>query len=139
MAAFRAVISAFAKGRAEWFLVFWLVGWALGEATVSFVLLYMVAGAEVITLSPGSLMIRLAAFGVGRTWEYDASQVRRLRVVPNTWNSGNQWYGGVAFDYGARTVRFAHGIDEAEATLVVSDLAKTGFLPQAEVAAQQAY
>jgi len=40
-------------------------------------------GAEVITVSPGSLTIRLAAFGLGQTWEYDSSQIRALRVVPN--------------------------------------------------------
>lgn len=136
LAAFRAVSSAFREGRTEWFIMFWLMAWTLGEVVVAWILLYMLGGAEVITVSPGSLTIRLAAFGLGRTWEYDSSQIRALRVVPN-YVGPQRWSGSVAFDYGARTIKFARDIDEAEASMVVSDLVGSGFLPHLRTAATE--
>ena len=68
-------------------------------------------------------------FGLPLRKEYDLQHVRNLRVVPfdaSIW-SGRDSFGGMrggplAFDYGAKTVRFGTGIDEAEARMILDSI-----------------
>lgn len=117
------------KGSPEWFLAFWLVGWVAGESLVLGTLAYMLVGREIITLRPGQLEIRLQLLEFGFSRQYDISRVTNVRV--SMVRGRNQFPSALAFDYGARTVRFGRGIDEAEAALVLGDLRATGFLPAA--------
>jgi hypothetical protein len=95
----------------------------------------MVGGAESISVSPGIVSVRLSAFGIGRTWEYDSLQVSALRVTPVQSAHGNYGKGIVAFNYGPRTIRVARDIDEAEAQMIINDLLGTGLIPEARGAA----
>lgn len=117
--------------RNQLFLTAWLTIWTGGGCFVLFVCAWMIAGREILSLSPGQLSLRRAVFGLGLTKEYDLLHVRNLRVSPQpidlrSFNGKLQMCGVsgglIAFDYGSQTVRFALGVDEAEASQIVADL-----------------
>jgi hypothetical protein len=75
---------------------------------------------------------RVEAFGLGRTRSYRASEIQDLRASTNTFNGYARWgrtglpfgvggAGSLVFDYGARTIRLAAGLDEAEAKMLVKE------------------
>jgi hypothetical protein len=118
-------------GAPRLFMFAWLVLWTVGGGHAIVVLAWGIAGREIVTLGGGVLLIRRGALGVGRTWEYGLETVRNLRVDParvtysrmeSTFPSTGLSGGPVAFDHGARTVRFAGGVDEAEAAIIVKEL-----------------
>lgn len=115
------------------FLSFWLVVWTIGGAFAFTTILWQIAGREVITVNPSTLSYRVEIFGLGRTRSYRAIDVRSLRATEYSMNPANNqsaWYppltgsrnGLVAFDYGARTIRLAPSLEEAEAKLLVRSL-----------------
>lgn len=111
------------------FVVVWFVLWTLGGFFALLAWLWNLVGKEVVILTGSVLVIRRQIFGVGRSREYDAGQVRGLRCSPQvyepwnfSWGSSAAFWGlgGVlAFDYGARTYRFGPGLDEAEAKMIL--------------------
>jgi len=112
-----------------WFLAFWLTGWTVGGAFAIYAWLWMLAGRERVVLRPDALLIRREVFGLGRTHEYELAHVTNIRVSPvisDPWSQSMRFWGMggglIAFDYGAKTFRFASSVDEAEAAQVVSDL-----------------
>jgi hypothetical protein len=123
-----------AKHVAPAFLSVWLVMWTIGGVAVVTTILRQLAGKEIITANPLSLSRRFEVFGFGSTRSYALSEVRDLRATSDIdprysrqralfrWTGGGEGYGAIAFDYGARTIRFAPGIDEAEAKMLVADL-----------------
>jgi hypothetical protein len=113
----------------NFFLMFWLLGWTAGGVFALYALLWLAVGREVVSLRSGSLTIKRAVLGVGLTREYDLAHIKDLRVSPQPanqfgWNMSPWGMGGglVAFDYGAKTVRFAASVEESEASQIVSDL-----------------
>jgi hypothetical protein len=119
------------SGASTLFMLAWLVLWTVGGGHAIMVLAWGIAGREIVTLGRGVLVIRREALGFGRTWEYGSETVRNLRVAParltysklgSTFRSAGLSGGPIAFDHGARTVRFAGGVDEAEAATVVKEL-----------------
>jgi hypothetical protein len=77
------------------------------------------------------VLIRREILGVGFTREYDAGHIRNLRVSNDTpaisdlrsrFNAAGLTGGLIAFDYGSSTVRFASGLEEAEASQIVSQI-----------------
>jgi hypothetical protein len=110
------------------FLGAWLVMWAMSGGAALLTCLWMARGREIVTLRPDTLEIRRDVLGWGTTREYDLGYARNLRVSQRpfdpkrpleAWGIGG---GSVAFDYGARTLRFGSSLDEAEARQVVSEL-----------------
>jgi hypothetical protein len=122
------------------FLAFWLVGWTLGGAFAISAVLWQLAGREVITVNSVALSHRVEVFGFGRTRTFRASDVKSLRsteFASNAFTNQRAWfpplagsgYGPVAFDYGARTIRIAPSLEEAEAKMLVQELSSR--LPRA--------
>jgi len=112
----------------DWFHVIWSVGWFLGTGYVIFTVAWMLVGVEVIDVSPQGIQARRQVFGLGRTRDYDGNHIRQLRASPMNYSAFNRSQsfeslglagGQIAFDYGAKTVRFGGGIDEAEARMIV--------------------
>jgi hypothetical protein len=125
------VASGRARGGEADFLSLWAAGAVFGASLVAYAWLWNAIGREVVGRRPGVLAIRREVAGLGRTREYALPDVRNLRVsLPPADASGwaasmRMWRGGpglIAFDHGARTVRFGDGIDEAEATIVLAEL-----------------
>jgi len=92
---------------------------------------WTVAGSERVTIDPDTFAIRREAFGVGYTRRYSIASVRALRVVDAVAStSAFGWFGRgdpfglqsgtLAFDYGAKTIRFGSGVDAAEAKYILS-------------------
>ena len=82
------------------------------------------AGRERVTADAGRISVRPELLGLGWTRDYDAADVKRLRVSvePIAPNSYRRRRRSIAFDHGAKTVRFAP-VDEAEARSIVQMLA----------------
>jgi hypothetical protein len=125
------LVSGRMRDEAGPFLVVWLVGWSLGGAFALYTWLWNAVGREIVGIGPGILAIRREVAGLGRTREYDLVEVKNLRVSPAPpdpfgWGGsarlGGSGTGTMAFDYGAKTVRFGGGIDEAEAATVIDEL-----------------
>ena len=98
------------------FLLFWLGMWTAFGVFAIWSWAWMLAGREIVRLGNGVLAIRKDIAGLGRTKEYSLSEVRDLRVSPPVYQGRRSMIpdGTIVFDYGAKTYRFAQGIDEAE-------------------------
>ena len=122
--------SGRARGGEAGFFELWLVAAVLGGGVVVYTWLWNAIGREVVGLRPGVLVVRRDVAGLGLSREYSLTDVRNLRVsVPPSdagrWSSPIRFGrepGVLAFDHGARTVRFGEGLDEAEASLVLAEL-----------------
>jgi hypothetical protein len=115
------------------FMAVWLAGWTCGGAYVLLTILWQLCGRELLTIAPDALHHRVEIFGIGRTRSYALGQVTRLRAVefnasiftsqaaakPPFFGAPT---GPLAFDYGARTIRCAPSLDEAEARLLLAEL-----------------
>jgi hypothetical protein len=102
------------------FLCFWLVGWAFGELAVSYSVLYLIGGREVILVNSESLTKRTEIFGIGPAKSYRVGEMRNLRFQPTSGVGKGRIPNRIAFDYGAKTVTFGAGIDEPEANDLIS-------------------
>jgi hypothetical protein len=77
---------------------------------------------ERIEITDTSLMHSVGPIRWSRHRVYDLGHVRRLR--PSSGFQPGVGTPGVAFDYGAKTVRLGHGIHEAEAVLLIDVIAR---------------
>lgn len=113
------------------FLALWLAGWTVGGAAAVRAWLWTAFGKERIVLRPATLSIKRDVLGVGRERRYDLPLVSNLHIVPARRGARDRSSRpespdvdrvGLAFDYGAETVHFAGGLDEAEAAYVIERL-----------------
>ncbi|KAB0679348.1 hypothetical protein [Aureimonas leprariae] len=121
------------------FLAVWLCFWAAGWLGAAATLLWMIAGSETIGMDGADVEIAQHALGFTRRRLYRGSEISNLRTAPplDEWSGfhrrmpflGTKKNGTIRFDYGARTIHAAPGLDEAEARLIVGRLAKR--LPRA--------
>lgn len=115
------------------FITAWMVLWTLGGLYAIYILLWQLFGKELIAVSNQAIIVNRVIFGLKIPREYDASHIRGLRIstLPEpadlfgfyratrvTGFSG----GLIAFDYGAKTIRFGMGIDEAEARQILTEI-----------------
>lgn len=109
-----------------WFTI-WTV-WTYGGAKAFYMLLWSLAGEEVIEVNRAGIMIRQQIFGYGPGEAYLANYIKGLRISPPSYNPRHLRYpaGIIVFDYGAKTLRFGNGVDEAEAKLILAEI-KTRF------------
>lgn len=111
------------------FLLFWIAGLTLAGAFGLYAWTWSAFGREVVELDGRRLSARREPIGIPTRKDYDLLHVRNLRVVPfdgSTWWSrdplAGMRSGPLAFDYGAKTVRFGAGIDEAEARMILDSI-----------------
>ena len=100
----------------------WLVIWTLAGMLALCAWAYNLAGRETVRFTSLSLTLRRAVCSVGPSREFDLSHVRNLRMTEPPadmrtwalylWGAGTR---ALAFDYGAKTYRFAAGLEEPEA------------------------
>jgi hypothetical protein len=128
------VLTSPSESSPQLFMLVWITGWTIGGVFVAATILWQLAGKEVLSIGPTLFEHRVEAFGVGRTRSYKKTEIRNLRtteyasnpltnqtaMLPPVTGAG---YGPVAFDYGARTFRFAPSLEDAEAKLLVEKLA----------------
>ncbi len=115
------------------FLIVWLCGWTIGGFFAVRTFWWNLAGKEVISIANGALTLdkRGALFYKAKT--YDLHQAANFRaqeepVVQSPFGNrrnnslGLNDRGTIRFDYGMKTVKFADGIDEAEANFILQKL-----------------
>jgi hypothetical protein len=115
------------------FLCLWLCGWAVGWVFAAGTIAWMLMGAETVRVIGGDLELGTEIGPWKRGKLYQGAQIRDLRAAPanpltNFQLSGpfmrHMQIGAVQFTYGARTVRLAAGLDEAEGRMIVERLKK---------------
>ena len=118
-----------ARGPPAAFLIFWFMVWTAFGAGAIYTWVWNVFGREVVEIDARALTVRRAPIPFPPSKQYDLLHVRNLRVVP--FESYLWWMrdpfagmrgGPLAFDYGAKTIRFGAGIDEAEARMVLDSI-----------------
>jgi hypothetical protein len=112
--------------------LFLLAIWFLAGAWFVLSLFWMLLGRERMVFSEGSVLVQQTLLGLGRRREFDLQQVTEWRVSPaliggrsaaSVTMFGLGSSGAISFDYGARTIRLGAGLDEAEARMVLGQLA----------------
>jgi hypothetical protein len=113
------------------FMLVWLTFWVSGGLFAVYSLLRQLIGCEIIEIHPQTISITPKVLGFEKPKTYDAGYIKNLRVSPyvpqSTWFGGYNrqfWMrntGTLAFDYGAKTIRFGD-MDEAEAKMALNDL-----------------
>ncbi len=125
---------------ANLFMFIWLGAWTVGGFFALRTFLWNVMGKEKITIGQGTLSIDKKAALLFKPKTYDLDEVKNIRVQEN--NVSNEGLfrlrrknynvydtnGAIWFDYGLQTVKFAEGIDEAEARFIIEKLKKRRFL-----------
>jgi hypothetical protein len=114
------------------FLLIWLALWTAGGTSAAYLFLWELAGRETIEVGPGSIKLSRRIFRFGAPKEYLAEHIRDLRAhAPQSYGESplrtGLWasaYSTLSFDYGARTIHLANGTDEAEAKLILAEIAK---------------
>ena len=113
------------------FFIFWFILWNLLGAFLLYNLMWQLVGKEEIQVTNGSITISQVIIGYKRSKEYLAEHIKDLDVA---WASMDDLtfrrisvplganYGMIAFDYGARTFRFAGVVEAAEAKQIIAEI-----------------
>ena len=121
------------RSPAGFFILFWLVAWTVGGFFAFRTFLWNLKGREIVTVGQGRLAIDKKGALLSKPKEYDLNEVKNLRVQDDDPSYG--MFGGrrnnfgafglggtIRFDYGLQTVKFANGVDEAEARFIINKL-----------------
>jgi hypothetical protein len=124
------------------FLLFWLCGWTVGGFFAIKTLLWNLKGKEIINMGQGYLSIARKGLLFSKTKTYDLKEAKKFRSQEET-NDFSAFRGGrrnnlvafyangtIRFDYGLQTVKFASGIDEAEANYILDKLKTSRILTE---------
>ncbi len=122
-----AFFSGSALSKQGPFLLIWLVFWTMGGLFALATWLWIVAGAERLTMGSSTLTIQRSLCGVGPSRAYELHRIHNLRVLatqaaPRDANRLGPWgitKGRVAFQYGERQVRFGAGVGDGDAQAIV--------------------
>lgn len=115
------------------FMIVWLVFWTLGGIFAILILSWQLFGMEVIEISFQGITTNRTILGFGFPKEYSTDHINALRISPNLntgemygWLQAGRGYGFqgglLTFDYGAKTIRFGSGIEEAEAKQIFEEI-----------------
>ena len=119
----------------------WLGVWTVGGVFAIYAWLWQVMGKEIVTVQGQSFKTRRDIGGFGFDMEYNLVQMRDLHVrqpgfSPIDLSSSLQLWGigggVIVFDYGAGTVRFGAGLDEAEAKQIVTAIKQRYRIPSSK-------
>lgn len=130
------------RGNDPAFLTFWLVLWTVAGLIALHNLIWTVLGREVVEVNGRSLQVRKMVGPIHRDQEFALEHLQDLRVPGSapaskstTWSLPRffkpRWGlplgiepGTVAFDYGSRTYRFGHRLDDAEGKQIVTEIGR---------------
>ena len=104
------------------FSFLWVIGWAVAEFWVIGGIIYSLLGNEFILASEKTVTRKTGILGIGLTRTYLSHAMRDLRYKPEIGSGRSRRASCIAFDYGAKTVRFASDIDEAEAANLIGQI-----------------
>jgi len=88
----------------------WPLGWIFGEIWVLALVLFLIGGREVVTITPDFVKCSRQRFGIGVTRQYFLHEVLNLRCGPPRYRRP----GWLAFDYEGRTLELVSDITRPE-------------------------
>ena len=101
----------------------WAVLWTAGGIYALLDLLWQLWGHQALAINSTFLTNRYSLFGLGRTRRYDLARIQNIHVTSRL-RSG--WYSSkITFDYGTRTVQISAGADEIEAKQIAKTIRKS--------------
>ncbi len=113
------------QGGFDGFMVLWFLAWTGFGLFILYAILWMGFGHEIARFADDEVSLRNALFGFGRCRRYDPREVNHLRVIEGVSSlpfqsfmprfPGSSFGETLAFDYGAKTLRFGSGVEVAEA------------------------
>ncbi|MCC6187101.1 MAG: hypothetical protein IT256_08110 [Chitinophagaceae bacterium] len=125
------------------FIIFvWLIFWVIGGLLAFKGFLWGVFGKEILFVQSGLIEITIDVPFFGNKKTYDLEVSKKFRVKEDDYrfygifaNRKNDFgkvipEGRIRFDYGMKTIKFAGGIDEAEATFILSFLKEKNYLQE---------
>lgn len=112
------------------FLAAWCVLWLFGEIFAVRMLFWGLFGREDIIVGLTGLEHRKTCLGISRSKLYEISSISRFRTAPavshKLRSEGDDDpppdSSSISFDYGAKSVIMASGMDDAEATRIVEEI-----------------
>ena len=110
------VIKGLRSGEPPVVDIVWLVMWTFGGLFFSSWIIWRLLGSEILGVANGRVTLRRQIAGIGRTWEFDTSQITALRFRPEHGAGRAYRESRIELDYGAKTYNFAAGIQPAEAS-----------------------
>jgi hypothetical protein len=123
--AFRSLLHQF-----HFFIFVWLIGWAVGEASVGYTILYALGGRQIVLANSDTLTCRTQIFGIGLTRSYLVRDMRDLRFQPEQGTGKGRRASRIAFDYGAKTVTFGADIGQGEAAELIARIKQRCAIPE---------
>jgi hypothetical protein len=116
---FTAISAVFNAGGPWWnplrlFLLLWLAGWVIGEVLGIWMLLFFMAGKEILTFDGTTMTRRVEAFGRGLDFRYQMAEMSRFRPMGE--DGKNDFVG---FEYRGKSVRMGTNLDEIESARIV--------------------
>ena len=112
------------SGKWDLFSVGWLAGWTLAGGAAIHAWLWNLFGKDVVTLCANEFRLHRQILGIGFLRRYRSADLHHLRFVPECGSGRGHRESHIAFDFGAKTIKFADGVQAAEASqliVIISD------------------
>lgn len=115
------------------FMLIILAIWTGFASVILYTWLWNITGKEIIEVTDGSIKIAHRIFSFGKPKEYLVAHIKDLRAIPfianEIWGFRIMFRftwgvppGTLAFDYGAKTINFGSGCEEAEAKMILKEI-----------------
>jgi len=113
------------------FMIVWLCGWTFGGAIAIFAWVFQIKGMEEVVLGRTGITIakKTPIWTYKKAYRFEEAKSFRIPVSHNSIFGTSQgmdawgFVGGLlGFDYGAKTIRFGIGIEEAEARKILQEI-----------------
>ncbi len=134
-----------AEGSPLIFRVFFLgiLTFAVGQMVLA--LLWMLVGYETVLLGPSTLKLRKTILDIRRTRTFRLSKVSNLRTNPSGMSGLEMYFptnasrqlGGLVFEYGPKTVRFATAVNDEEAEYLLGKLVPLPITPTPQTSSNE--
>ena len=97
----------------------WFCGWTIGGAFFLIYWFWNLFGQIEVNVRADAITIRHLLFAISRTRTFTTNEMFNLRFVTSLGSGKGRRASHIAFDYGAKTIRFADEIEEAEGNMII--------------------
>jgi hypothetical protein len=101
------------------FTLGWFGFWTVGGGAAILACLWNLFGKDVVTLDVNAFTLHRQILRVGYLRRFRSADLRNLRFVPECGCGRGRQESYIAFDFGAKTIKFADGVEPAEATQLI--------------------
>ena len=94
------------------FDIAWFGFWTFGGGCVMYAWFWNLFGRDIVTVGAGELRLRSEIAGVGRDRRFQIDDIHNLRFIPEYGAGRGHREAQIAFDFGAKTIKFAGSIED---------------------------